>query len=98
MDIDLDNLEIVNNADAKRFEIQLGDKVAMVEYMRSGNNIIYTHTEVPPEFEGKGIAGKLAHHVMEYAKNEGLKVQPLCPFINSYVKRHPEYQDISWGF
>ncbi len=98
MDIDLDNLNIVNNTDENRFEAKIGEKLAIIEYMRTGNNIIYTHTEVPEEFEGHGIAGKMAHHVMEYAKNEGLKVQPLCPFVKAYVNRHPEYQDISWGY
>ena len=98
MEIDLDNLEIVNNTAENRFEAKIGDKLAIIEYMHSGNNIIYTHTEVPEALEGHGIAGKMAHHVMEYAKNKGLKVQPLCPFVKSYVDRHPEYQKISWGY
>lgn len=94
--LDLDSLEIINNPEKKRFELHIGDKMAIVEYIPAKKNIVYTHTEVPPEFEGQGVGGKLAHHVMEYARENGLKVQPLCPFIAAYVRRHPEYNDIIW--
>ncbi|MCY1382812.1 GCN5-related N-acetyl-transferase [compost metagenome] len=53
------------------------------------------HTIVPPELEGKGIASTLAKYVLEYAKDNTLKVKPYCPFINAYIDRHPEYQENS---
>jgi predicted GNAT family acetyltransferase len=93
-----DEFVVVHNPDAKRFEVVLGDDVAMLEYMIAGKNIVYTHTEVPPVFEGRGIANKLAHFAMEYAKAEGLKVQAVCPFVVMYVRKHPEYHGITWGY
>ena len=96
--IDKDKLEVVHNPDAKRFEIRLGDELAMVEYLQNKKNIIFTHTEVPVQYEGQGIGKILAEYVLNYAREQGYKVQPLCPFIKAYVQRHPEYQDISWGF
>ncbi len=93
-----EEIEIIHNPEANRFEVHLGDDIAMLEYMRAGNNIIYTHTEVPPIFEGRGIANQLAHAAMEYAKAEGLKVQALCPFVASYVANRPEYHKITWGY
>lgn len=98
MNNNTENSAIIHNTDEKRFEIHLDGKIAMVEYMQHSNNIIFTHTEVPPEFEGQGIGSKLAKHVLDYAREQGYRVQPLCPFIKAYVQRHPEYQDISWGF
>lgn len=98
MAIDPSQLEVKNNPEAKRFEVVLDDKIALVEYMIAGQNIIFTHTEVPPEFEGMGVANKMAHHVLEYAVSEGYKVQALCPFISAYVQKHPEYQPITWGY
>lgn len=53
-----------------------------------------THTEVPNEFEGKGIASKMVKQVLQKIKDEGLKLVPLCPFIASYIKRHPEWKEI----
>lgn len=95
----MDNLNIVHNTDEKQFEITLGDgSLAKIEYQLAGKNIIYTHTEVPEAYEGQGIASKLAHHVMEYAKENHLKVQALCPFVKKYVDEHKEYHSITWGY
>jgi len=99
MDVNLDALEVTKNESERRFQIDMPDgSIAMVEYQLNGNNIIYTHTEVPPQWEGNGVAGKLAHHVMEYAQAQGHKVQALCPYIKHYVQEHEEYQPITWGF
>lgn len=95
---DPSQLEVRQNPEAQRFEIDLGDDSAFVEYMIAGQNIIFTHTEVPVAYEGQGIGGRLAHYVMEYARTEGYRVQALCPFIAAYVERHPEYQPITWGY
>ena len=97
MGLNLDDLTVNNNAQENRFEIDLGDGVAILEYMIAGTNIIYSHTEVPVAYEGQGLASKLAHHAMEYAKTNGLKVQALCPYVAGYVQRHPEYKSITWG-
>jgi uncharacterized protein len=96
--MDLDALQIKNNAEAHRFEAVLDGKTAMVEYMIAGQNMIFTHTEVPPEYEGKGVGNKMAQVALDYAKTEGYKIQALCPFIAAYVRRHPEYHPITWGY
>lgn len=90
--------EVINNTAEKRFEVNLGDKYAIMEYMLHGQNMIFTHTEVPPEFEGRGIAGQMAKFALDYSRSQGYRVQPLCPYVKSYVQRHKEYHDISWGF
>ncbi len=90
--------EVIHNPAQNRFEVHLGDELAMAEYMQNKNNIIFTHTEVPPAFEGQGVGNQLAKFALDYAKAQGYKVQPLCPFIKAYVLRHPEYKAISWGF
>ncbi|MCA9910763.1 MAG: N-acetyltransferase, partial [Gammaproteobacteria bacterium] len=53
--------------------------------------------EVPPAYEGQGIAARLAHAALEYAKEQGLKVNPVCPYVKAYLRKHPEYQSIVWG-
>jgi hypothetical protein len=96
--MDTNTLEVKHNPEAKRFEIQLGDEFAMVEYMIAGNNMIFTHTEVPPAFEGQGIANRIVKFALDYAVNAGHKIHPLCPIVKLYVDRHPEYQAHSWGY
>lgn len=86
---------IINNREAKRFELTIDDKTSIVAYALFEGGISFLHTEVPPELEGKGIASALAKHVLEYAKANNLKVLPLCPYIKKYIDRHPEYQYLS---
>ncbi len=98
MSANIEDLNVVHNEDKNRFEVQLGDRLAMVEYIPAKQNIVFTHTEVPPEFEGRGVGKKLAKYALDYAVEHGLKIQALCPFIAAYVKRHPEYQPHTWGY
>jgi predicted GNAT family acetyltransferase len=98
MEIDVSKLEVVHNSEKKRFEIQIGDQIAMVKYVMGSKEIIFTHTEVPEAFEGRGIAGKIAKAAIEYAKDQGMRIRPMCPYIAEYIKRHPEYQSITAGY
>ena len=56
--------------------------------------VTFRHPEVDPSFEGKGLGSALARWALDDARARGLQVKALCPFIASYLKRHPEYQDI----
>lgn len=94
----MSKLEVVHNKEKKRFEIVIGDQVAMVKYFLGSGEIIFTHTEVPEAFEGQGVAGKIAKAAIEYAKAEGLRIRPMCPYIAAYIQRHPEYQSITEGY
>ena len=82
---------VINNEEAHRYEFQRGDQVAVLTYNRSGQQIIFIHTGVPPALEGHGIAGKLAHTALEDARTQKLTVVPQCPFVASYIRRHQEY-------
>ena len=60
-----------------------------------GDGIVtFRHTEVDPSFEGKGLGSALARGALDDVRARGLQVKVLCPFIASYLQRHPEYQDI----
>ncbi len=84
---------LINNdsADKKRFEMRIGNHIAFMDYILSKQNIIYlTHTEVPIALAGRGIGSILVSKVLEYVKEQQLKMAPLCPFLATYLKRHPE--------
>ena len=83
-----------NNEAESRFELEVDGQLAMSAYHRRGDRIIFTHTEVPPQLEGKGIGKALATAALDYARSEGLKVVPRCPFIAAFIRRNPEYQDL----
>ncbi|MDJ1484721.1 GNAT family N-acetyltransferase [Cytophagaceae bacterium YF14B1] len=88
------NENISQNITENRFELAMEGKTAIVEYVLSGNVITFLHTEVPPQLEGRGIGSTLAKYVLEYAKANQLKVSLQCPFIRSYIDRHPEYTSL----
>lgn len=53
------------------------------------------HTEVDPQYEGRGFAKLLLEKLVSHARENNLKIVPLCPFVHAQFKRNPEdYQDI----
>lgn len=98
MNFDVDKLDVVNNTEKSRFELQVGGDIAVIEYQIAGTEIIFTHTEVPTAFEGMGIANKMAKVALNFARDSGYRIQPACPFIATYIKRHKEYQPITQGY
>ena len=77
-----------------RFVVSLdGGGQAEAAYHRSGREVHFTHTEVPEEFEGRGVGSHLAKAALDWAVAEKLAIVPQCPFIAAYVKRHREYQE-----
>jgi len=91
MDIDVATLEVINNTTEERFEAVLGESLGMIEYYRLPGVYVFTHTEVPREYSGRGIADRLAYVALETAIAEDQKIVPDCPFVKKYLQRHPEY-------
>lgn len=85
---------VKNNEAAHRFEVQVGGHLAVAAYRREGDKIIFTHTEVPDELEGHGIASTLIQNALATAREQHLSVVPQCPFVASYIRRHQEYLDL----
>ncbi|MGB3591568.1 MAG: GNAT family N-acetyltransferase [Nonlabens sp.] len=83
---------IKDNKERKRFELPVEDQIAYIEYIKAKGNIYLTHTEVPSGLEGKGIGSKMVLAVLEHIESEDLVLVPLCPFVASYIKRHPEWR------
>jgi len=84
--------EIVNNEDARRWEASLdGQVVGYSEYRLATKRVIFTHTVVEPEYEGRGIGTQLARAALDDALARDLRITPYCPFVRSYLKRHGEY-------
>jgi predicted GNAT family acetyltransferase len=91
---DVFNTDVVHNQDNNRFEVDLGSDKAVLVYMIKEGFFILLHTEVPPAFEGRGIAGRMAKAALEYAKKEGYKVMSYCSYTTMYIQRHPEYKEM----
>lgn len=71
-----------------------GADAGYIEFHDDGTVIDMPHTVVKPEFEGKGYAGKLAKFAMDDAREAGRKVKPTCPYLDSWMTKHPDYEDL----
>jgi len=85
------NFDITHNQENMRFEVLVDGEKAFLEYRMKGNDIAFMHTEVPETLSGKGIASALAVYAFKYAKENNLPVIVYCPFVKTFLKRHPEY-------
>jgi predicted GNAT family acetyltransferase len=86
---------VVDNPAAGRFEILVdGEPAGRAEYRRTGSRIVFTHTEIDPQFEGRGLGSVLVRAALDAARAEGLSVVAQCPFVRRYIRSHPEYQDL----
>ena len=88
-------LAIRDNPEKHRFEADLGDgSFAIADYTLPPGKIIFTHTEVPPGHEGKGIGSSLIRYALDEARRRGLLVIPVCPFFAAYMQKHADVQDL----
>jgi predicted GNAT family acetyltransferase len=87
----VDDLDVRNNEAEGRYEASIDGELAVVEYKRRGNEISLVHTEVPKVLERRGIGSAMARAALDDARDHGLTVVPLCPFIRTYIRKHPEY-------
>jgi uncharacterized protein len=88
-------LVIEDNPDARRYEARLGGQLAgWVDYGRVQTRLVALHTEVLPEFGGRGIATALVRRVLDDARAAGQTVTPRCPLFASHFRRHPEDADL----
>jgi predicted GNAT family acetyltransferase len=88
------DINVRHNEQDGTFEAEVEGGLAFVEYVRDGGQLRFTHTEVPPAAEGKGVAAAIAKAALDYARAHELRVVPVCRYVQGYIERHPEYQDL----
>lgn len=86
---------VADAPERSRFEVSVDGELAGFLVYRSRKGVLaLVHTEVEDRFEGRGLGGRLARFALDQARAEGLAVVPFCPFVNAWMKRHPEYVDL----
>ncbi|HEY0166837.1 MAG TPA: GNAT family N-acetyltransferase [Jatrophihabitans sp.] len=90
-----DEVTVSRNDDAQRYEIRLeGRRVGLADFFRRADVVVIPHTETSPEFGGRGLASKLVRYCLDDIRAQGLRVEPACPFVAAYIRKHPEYADL----
>ena len=89
------SIEVVDVPEQHRFEVRVdGELAGFAEYSRMGERLVFRHTEISDAYEGRGLGSQLARGALDLARAGDHPVVPLCPFIASYIERHPDYQDL----
>lgn len=78
----------------KQYEAEVDGKTVFISYIDAKGRIYLTHTEVPTGLEGRGLGGAIVKGVLEMVESEGKSLFPMCPFVASYIRRHPEWKRI----
>jgi len=95
---DAGTMDVRENSQQHRFELPIeGDAMALAYYTTDDGRVVLTHTEVPAEFSGQGIASRLARCIFELLRRSGRKAVLKCPFMGEFFARHPEYADVVEG-
>ncbi len=86
--------ELVLDSIKKRYYILIDNYMAYVQYKEDGHVLTLTHTYVPDDLRGQGVGKILMEALLGKLQAEGRKIVPQCPFIDTYIKRHPKYKDL----
>lgn len=88
-------IEVADRSALKRYEIRVdGELAGITQYRSRPGRIEFVHTEVEDKFEGQGLGARLISFALDDARSRKLEVLPFCPFVRSYIERHPDYVDL----
>jgi uncharacterized protein len=71
-----------------------GQPAGFVAYERHGGEIALIHTEIEPQFAGRGLGSRLVAQLLDDVRAKGGSVLPYCPFVRSFIAEHPDYLDL----
>ena len=78
----------------RRFILPLDGHLAHADYTLEGDRIVLTHTFVPPELRGRGLAEHLVRAALAHARQHKIRVVPACAYVATFIERHPEFRDL----
>lgn len=91
----MSNTTLRNNQDEHRYELLDGEQIlGFAEYNLMKDAVMFTHTEIASEHEGKGYGSQLAQKALDDVRGQHKQVIPVCQFITAYIRRHPDYVDL----
>ena len=83
-----------NNAERQQYELEIDGQLSVLNYVRQGDTLILTHTGVPPSQRGRGVAAHLVKSALDDIRADNLRIRPMCSYVNSFLRRHPEYRSL----
>jgi hypothetical protein len=85
---------VVHHPTARRYEIAVAGHLALLDYTTANGRTVFTHTFVPPELRGRGLAELLVRRALADARSQNAVVVPACSYVAAFIQRHPEFHDL----
>lgn len=87
-----------DNTEQSRWEITVDEELAgFADYQKTDDGlVVFTHTEIAPKFEGQGVGSELIRHALDDVRRAGLKALPVCPFVEAWIAKHPDYRELDY--
>jgi predicted GNAT family acetyltransferase len=90
-----ENIAVRDNPGESRYELVLDEQVVgEIAYRLTPDHVVLIHTKVLPSLENKGLGARLVAGALDDIRARGLRLVPFCPFVRSYIRRHPDYADL----
>lgn len=91
----MDKPSFRDDKSAQRYEaVVQGQVVAHADYRLQDGTLRFTHTEVLPQHQGRGLASQLVKFALDDVRARGLQGIALCAFVAAFVRRHREYVEL----
>ena len=96
MTTDNTGAETTVSAEHQKYTIAVeGKTVGLAEFADRGDQRVFYHTEVDPEFGGRGLATILIKQALDATRDDGKRIVPVCSMVGTVLKKHPEFDDIT---
>ena len=86
--------EVRHNEAARRYELTTDGQRSVADYDLRAGRAVFSHTFVPPELRGRGLAEELVRFALADARKRGWRVVPQCSYVARFIERHAEFQDL----
>lgn len=88
-------MEILHDSGGRRFYFSLPEGTGELTYEEPEAGVVeLDHTWVDPQIRGQGYGDQLAQAALTWARGQGKRVVPLCPFVRHYIDRHPGEKEL----
>ena len=95
MQVDPEKLEVTHNETNHTFEVWIDTQLSKLDYIQDAKNFVITHVGVYPEHRGQGVAAKIVEAALHYARENSLRVIPMCSYAAAYIRRNPQYMELT---